>query len=158
MPDLSIFKTGAPYHILAYVLHILYTPVSTDTIRYGTLLGSQVFQSFIGGIVAFKALPRPQFAALQQKIFPIYFSMQTALPIILALTYPGARTPLGAASGLGGTFAKTNQWSTLVPMLMIFGTSLANLLVVGPATTKIMHERKHQGALVMSGYIYMGGN
>ena len=102
-------------------------------------------QSFVGGIVAYKALPRPQFASLQQKIFPIYFSLQTALPVVLALTYPGLKTPLGTASGLNGTLAEVNRWSVLVPLLTIFTTSLANLLVIGPATTKIMQERKQQG-------------
>jgi len=128
MPDLSIFQTPAPFHILTY----------------GTLLGTQFFQSFVGGIVAFKALPRPQFSALQQQIFPIYFSIQTALPVVLALTYPGPKTPLGPVSGIQGTFAEVNRWSVLVPLATIFFTGLANALFVGPATTAIMKERKQQ--------------
>lgn len=134
--------------------------------RYGTLLGTQFFQvrirplskfrfllmltsffsqSFIGGIVAFRTLSRPQFAALQAKIFPIYFGLQTALPAILAVTYPGARSPLGTASGLQGTFAEVNRWSVLAPLATMFVAGLANLLVIGPTTTKIMAERKQQG-------------
>ncbi|PSS22392.1 hypothetical protein M430DRAFT_137592 [Amorphotheca resinae ATCC 22711] len=128
MPDLSILKSPAPYHI----------------ITYGTLLGTQFFQSFIGGIVAFRTLSRPQFAALQAKIFPIYFGLQTALPAILAVTYPGARSPRGTASGLQGTFAEVNRWSVLAPLATMFVAGLANLLVIGPTTTKIMAERKQQ--------------
>ena len=139
---------------------------------YGTLLGTQFFQvcflsisepkdrltvslqSFVGGIVAYKALPRPQFSSLQQAIFPIYFSMQTALPIVLALTVPGERTPLGGTpSGLGGFLTEKNRVSVLVPILTIFATSLANLLFIGPATTRIMRERKHQGNLHMSKFL-----
>jgi len=129
MPDLSIFASPAPYHI----------------ITYGTLLGTQFFQSFVGGIVAFRALPRPQFSSLQQKIFPIYFGLQTALPAVLALTYPGINTALGKApSSLAGTFSEANRWDVLVPILTVFVTGLINTVYVGPATTKIMKERKHQ--------------
>jgi len=129
MSEVSIFKTLAPYHILTY----------------GTLLGSQVFQSFIGGIVAFRALPRPQFSSLQQKIFPIYFTMQTGLPVILALTYPGVRTALGTATnGISGTLVEANRWSVLAPLATIFVAGIINMAYVGPATTRIMKERKHQ--------------
>jgi len=68
--------------------------------------------------------------------------MQTALPVVLALTYPGA---LGAPSGLYGTFAEANKWSVLVPIATIFVAGLANLVYIGPSTTNIMKERKHQG-------------
>jgi hypothetical protein len=33
----------------------------------------------------------------------------------------------------------------MTPLLTMFVTGLANLMAVGPATTKIMKERKHQG-------------
>ena len=32
----------------------------------------------------------------------------------------------------------------LAPLVIMFSTSLANALVVGPATTRVMRERKHQ--------------
>jgi len=131
MPDLSILGSLAPYHLISY----------------GTLLGTEFFQSFIGGIVAYKALPRAQFSSLQQAIFPIYFSLQTALPVVLALTYPGSHQTLASSSipsGLGGVLAESNRVSVLLPLTTIFATSVANLLLVGPATTKIMRERKHQ--------------
>ncbi|ERF68918.1 hypothetical protein EPUS_08078 [Endocarpon pusillum Z07020] len=129
MPDLSLLKSPAPYHLISY----------------GTLLGSQVFQSFIGGIVAYRALPRPQFSSLQQAIFPVYFSMQAALPVILALTYPGERTAIGSRpSSLSGVLEQQNRLHVLTPLLTMLVTSLANLMAVGPATTRIMKERKHQ--------------
>lgn len=128
MPDLSILRTPTPYHILTY----------------GTLLGTQFFQSFVGGIVAFKALTRPQFSQLQQKIFPIYFSLQSALPVVLALTYPASRTPLGTVGGLIGVLADVNRWTVLVPLATMFVTSVVNLVLIGPATTKIMRDRKVQ--------------
>lgn len=90
-------------------------------------------------------LERPHFSTLQQKISPIYFSLQTALPVILAITYPGARSPLGTASGPSGFFAGVNRWSVFAPLLTVFVTSLVNLVYVGPATTKVMLERRRQG-------------
>ncbi|CAD6442857.1 209ed46b-7599-4741-b4be-838acc39bfe4 [Sclerotinia trifoliorum] len=128
MPDLSILKTPAPYHI----------------ITYGTLFGTQFFQSFINGIVAFRSLPRAQFSVLQQNLFPIYFGIQTALPAVLAITYPGSHTHLGTVSGISGTLAEVNRWSVLVPLATMFVTGLANMVVIGPATTRLMKERKHQ--------------
>jgi len=118
---------------------------STRFYRWGA---NVLFKSFVGGIVAYRALPRPQFASLQQAIFPIYFSLQTALPIVVALTYPGSHSALGSSSipsGLSGVLAEKNRVNTLMPLMTIVATSAANLLVVGPATTRIMRERKHQG-------------
>ena len=71
--------------------------------------------------------------------------MQTALPVVLALTYPGSRNPLGPASSLSGTFAESNRWSVLAPLATMFVSGLVNLVYVGPATTKIMRDRKVQG-------------
>ncbi|KAI2792517.1 hypothetical protein POX_b02555 [Penicillium oxalicum] len=113
-----------PYHILSY----------------GTLLGTQVFQSFVGGIVAFRALPRPQFATLQTAIFPVYFSMQTALPIVVALT----ASRHGQALGLSGLAAPENRFNTLLPMATVAITGLINMFVLRPLTVKTMRERKHQ--------------
>ena len=71
--------------------------------------------------------------------------MQTVLPAILALTYPGSRSPLGPPSGIQGIFAEVNKWSVLLPLGTMFLTGLANMLYVGPKTTQLMKERKHQG-------------
>ena len=45
--------------------------------------------------------------------------------------------------------ADKNRTHVLAPLLLAFATSVANLAVVGPATTKIMRERKHQGYLLV---------
>lgn len=117
------FTSPAPYHLLAW----------------GTLLGSTIFQSFIGGIISFRALPRPQFSTLQASIFPVYFALQTALPIALLLTYPSIST--------------RNSWApeeilldthALVAIGVMLVTAALNAAVLGPATTRCMKERKHQ--------------
>lgn len=136
MPSSQSFSDPKVYHILSY----------------STLLGSNLFQTFMNGPIAYKALPRPQFSTLQQAIFPPYFAFQTALPVVLALTFPGER--IAAAAGIGearqnagyrGLLHPDNTWSALVPIGLMFVTSALNLLVLGPATTKVMRERKHQG-------------
>jgi hypothetical protein len=113
--------------------------------RYGTLMGSTFYQSFVNGIISYQALPKPMFSQLQQKIFPVYFAMQTALPAVLALTYPGSRGALGPPSSFSGVLAESNRFSVLVPLATMFITGLANVAYIGPATTRIMRERKVQG-------------
>jgi hypothetical protein len=147
MPSfLAALSDPKPYHILTY----------------GTLLGSNLFQTFLAGPVAFKALPRPNFSQLQQAIFPLYFGFQTALPVVLALTWPGERlASAGDAvmrrnAGYRGLLAEENKWIALIPIALMFGTSLANLVWLGPATTKVMKERKHQGMLDMISRVRKG--
>ena len=137
MPSTASFKDPKVFHILTY----------------GTLLGSNLFQTFLGGPLAFKALPRPSFSTLQQAIFPPYFTFQAALPVLLALTWPGEKlaqvggSELTQNSGFWGIFSENNLMTAGVPVFLMFATSAANLLVFGPATTKVMKERKHQGMI-----------
>lgn len=120
---------------------------------YGTLLGSSVYQSFVNGIVSYRALSRPQFATLQAALTPVYFALQTALPVAMALTYPGVKgTSIGkgpaTASGISGFFDSRNYWTVLAPITTILVLNAANLVWVGPVTTRIMKERRHQGTYV----------
>ncbi|KAK3047927.1 hypothetical protein LTR09_010752 [Extremus antarcticus] len=148
MPSLSSFTDPRAYHILTY----------------GTLLGSTFFQTFMAGPLAYIWLPKAQFSTLQQKIFPPFFSLQTALPLLLALTWPGEK--LAGAAGVGamrqhtgwrGLIDDSNMWTALVPIGLMFGTSLLNLVWLGPATTKVLRERKHQGMVTLLGAGNAGG-
>lgn len=103
------------------------------------------FKSFVGGIVAYRVLPRPSFSTLQSGIFPVYFAMQTVLPAALALTFPGTSVVSGSPErSLRGLMLEQNRWSALVPIGTVFFAGLANFAFVGPAATKAMRERKHQ--------------
>lgn len=133
MPSLLDYKA---YHILSY----------------GSFLGATLFQSFIGGVVAFKVLPRPQFSTLQKHTFPVFFALQSVLGLALMVTYPGEKL-LGIGNeyvrenvGFSGLLAEGNRWSVFAPLATIFLTSVLNSLVLGPATTKTMKERHHQGS------------
>jgi len=68
------------------------------------------------------------------------------------LTWPGvklAETALGGvavrkAAGFSGLMQRENLWDALIPVAVMFGSSVLNLAIFGPATTKVMKERKHQ--------------
>jgi len=71
--------------------------------------------------------------------------MQTALPVILALTLPEERTAISSVpSSIAGVFHEDNFTSVLLPLALNFICGAANLLYLGPVTTKCMRERKHQ--------------
>lgn len=83
--------------------------------------------------------------------------MQTALPALLALTWPGDKVAslggedMRSKAGFAGLLEDTNRWTALIPIAVMFGTSLLNLVLLGPATTKVMKERKHQGEFALRG-------
>ncbi|KAL7785522.1 hypothetical protein V8C37DRAFT_393919 [Trichoderma ceciliae] len=123
----SIIASVVPYHIISY----------------GTLLGTTFFHSFINGIVMFRTVNRPSFSAIQGKLFPIYFGMQTAIPAFLALTFPG-NSLLGIKGGISGLLEAPNRWSSLVPIAAMFVSGFLNLAVLLPATTKTIKDRQGQ--------------
>jgi len=129
-PSPSPFQSPATYHLLSY----------------GTLLGSTLFQSFIGGVVAFRVLPRPQFSTLQRHTFPVYFTLQTLTPLALFLTYPSGG-PASLLPSAWSASAKSPAATDVRARWLIgtmFLTALANLVYVGPETTRVMGMRKHQ--------------
>lgn len=91
-----------------------------------------------------RTVDRPAFSAIQQKLFPIYFGMQTALPIVMALTYPG-NSLIGLSSGYKGLLSEFARWHSLVPIATMFLTGIINYTILLPWTTKIMKARRGQG-------------
>ncbi|KAF2850204.1 hypothetical protein T440DRAFT_397573 [Plenodomus tracheiphilus IPT5] len=124
----SPFRSAATYHLLSY----------------GTLLGSTLFQSFIGGVVAFKVLPRPQFATLQRHTFPVYFSLQTLTPLAMLLSYPSGPTALIPLLSSTPKLQTATDARAVWLIGTMFITALANLVYIGPETTRVMGIRKHQ--------------
>ena len=43
-----------------------------------------------------------------------------------------------------GVLEEQNRWTVAVPIGVMFCCNVANLLVLGPTTTRIMKQRKHQ--------------
>lgn len=115
-------------------------------LSYGTFLGATFFQSFIGGVTAYRALPRPMFGRLQEATFPIFFSLQSFLGAVMLLTYPGQTIGgIRVNTGISGAFMRANRWTAFVPLATTLVTSMANLFFLGPATTRAMKQRHHQG-------------
>ena len=115
----------------------------SSTSAYPDFICSQShYQTFVGSLVAYQNLNKAQFGALMGKIFPIYFSIQTVLPAVLAFTFPrSTSTP----AGIHGLLDASNRWGGLVPITTMFLSALANAAVIGPATTKCMYQRRLQG-------------
>ncbi|KIW06200.1 uncharacterized protein PV09_02678 [Verruconis gallopava] len=120
MPGLAAFTSPIAWHILSY----------------GTVLGTSVFNTFFQGIVAFKVLPRPSFSVLQQKLFPYYFALQTGLPVASLLSFP--------TSSLSNLTAGDNLWQVTMPLTLSALLGATNWLVLGPWTTSVIKQRKHQ--------------
>lgn len=108
----------APLHLLAF----------------STLLGTELYQTFVITKVCYNALPRSAFTTLQKHIFPLYFQGQTALLVVVAATVP----PHGPVSFVGSRF----DW---VPLLIAGVTAGLNFMLYGPRTRQAMIDRIHQG-------------
>ncbi|KAI0603066.1 hypothetical protein F4775DRAFT_11429 [Biscogniauxia sp. FL1348] len=130
--------------------YILLSPAPYHVLSYGTLLGTQVFHTFINSLTSIKVLERPQFGILQRALFPTYFGIQTVAPVVLALTYPGSsvlRTALDGtttSTGIGGVLHASNRWGVLVPLCTIFATGLVNWVYLLPETNKLTAKRRDQ--------------
>ena len=92
----------------------------------------------------FKTVERPIFSSIQQAIFPIYFSIQTAAPLLMALTFPG-NALFGLPSGVQGLLNQSQLYQSLLPIGIMFVTGITNLLVLLPMVTGVMKERRGQG-------------
>ena len=71
--------------------------------------------------------------------------MQTALPLVLALTFPSERTAIGTnPSSFAGVLDPANRLSVLTPLSIVFVAGLINAAYLEPLVTKTMRQRKHQ--------------
>ncbi|KAI0810419.1 hypothetical protein GGR55DRAFT_679012 [Xylaria sp. FL0064] len=104
----------APLHLLAF----------------STLLGTQLYQSFVVTKICFVSLPRPAFTTLQKRLFPIYFRSQSLLLLLTVVTVP-SRGPLSM-------IASKAAW---IPFAIAGLTATLNCWVYGPRTRQIMLER-----------------
>ncbi|KAH6842366.1 hypothetical protein B0I37DRAFT_447846 [Chaetomium sp. MPI-CAGE-AT-0009] len=112
-----LFGNPAPFHLLFY----------------STLLGTELFQTFINTKICFVALPRSAFTTLQKRIFPVYFWTQTTLVVLSAITFP--------PHGISSLVIQKGDW---IPYAVATVTSVMNLAVYGPRTQKAMVNCIHQ--------------
>ncbi|KAK4168254.1 putative mitochondrial outer membrane protein [Cladorrhinum sp. PSN259] len=104
-------------------------------IVYSTLLGTQLYQTFVMTKVSYNALSRPAFRTLQKRVFPLYFKAQACLVLLNAITFP--------ASGPGGLATNKADW---IPHLIAGVTAILNLSIYEPRTRRSMIQVAHQEA------------
>ncbi|KAL2050415.1 hypothetical protein ABVK25_009249 [Lepraria finkii] len=73
---------------------------------YGTLPGTELYQSFVMTKICYDALPMPAFTTLQKRVFPVYFRLQSLLFLLTAATHP----PYGPVSPCSPRLAIWHQW------------------------------------------------
>ncbi|KAI3322639.1 hypothetical protein HD806DRAFT_498854 [Xylariaceae sp. AK1471] len=112
-------------------LHSFLAPL--HLLSFSTLLGMQLYQTFIVTKICHVTLPRSAFTTLQKRLFPIYFRSQSLLLFLTAVTIP-SQGPLSLI---------TNK-AAWIPFTITSVTATLNLLVYGPGTRQIMMERIHQ--------------
>ncbi|CEQ39251.1 SPOSA6832_00784 [Sporobolomyces salmonicolor] len=88
----------------------------------GTVLGSSLWHSFIGGTTAYGTLPRQQFGNLQARLFPKFFALQSAASLALLDFYRRS-----------GRLSRDDKNVWLLGAMAIAG--VVNWLVVGPWTS-----------------------
>ncbi|KAF9270545.1 hypothetical protein L218DRAFT_42253 [Marasmius fiardii PR-910] len=104
---------------------------------YGWLFGTSVWVTFFGGVIAYRALPRQQFGALQHKVFPAYFVqsilLSSGLLGIWVFTHPDVTTHI-----TNPLIADVAQVYALAFAILAQG---ANYFVIGPMTSRTMFQR-----------------
>jgi len=117
------------------------------------LFGFNVWQSFVGGILAYKTLPRQTFGLLQSRIFPVYFSLSTLLTAGLltlevklrpALYHALLRAPVATLRTLytAGQFSPKSVLTSTTGLVLMSGLAhFINGAYVGPEASKVMFKR-----------------
>jgi len=95
---------------------------------FGMWFGTLGWTSTVFGIVAFRNLPRQTFGKLQSKLFPKYFAVTGAMPLLL----------IGTLYSLSGGAPSMHE----IKLLAIAAfTAVANIAVAEPRATEVMFER-----------------
>ncbi|KAI2605590.1 hypothetical protein GGR54DRAFT_633535 [Hypoxylon sp. NC1633] len=102
-------------------------------LSYSTLLGTELYQTFVMTKVCYQSLPRSAFTTLQKRVFPIYFRSQTLLILSTAATIP----PYGPLT----LQASKSYW---IPFAVAATTALLNFFIYGPRTRQLMMDRLRQ--------------
>ena len=95
---------------------------------FGTWFGTLAWTSTVFGIVAFRNLPRQTFGKLQSKLFPKYFTVTGAMPLLM----------IGLLYALTGGAPSMHE----IKLLAIAAfTAIVNLGLAEPKATAVMFER-----------------
>ncbi|KAK3998157.1 hypothetical protein QBC44DRAFT_376027 [Cladorrhinum sp. PSN332] len=100
---------------------------------FSTLLGTELYQTFVMTKVSYNALPRSAFRTLQKRVFPIYFKTQATLLLLNAITFPS-----------GGVWGLSTNKADWIPHLVAGITAILNLSIYEPRTRRSMILVAHQ--------------
>ncbi|KAI0308628.1 hypothetical protein OF83DRAFT_1273655, partial [Amylostereum chailletii] len=110
------------------------------SLGFAFLYGMSVWVSFFAGVIAYRALPRQQFGALQHRVFPVYFNLTILFSggLLGLWTYTHPDVLAYATNPLVPDVAQAYTLLTIVILQSI------NSLVIGPLTSKTMFKRHRQ--------------
>lgn len=103
-------------------------------LSYGTLIGTEIYQTFFMTKICFQALPMSAFTTLQKRVFPVYFQIQLGLVVATIISYPSNRF-----------LSILHNPADLSILASAAALSALNLFKYGPRTSAVMVERIHQG-------------
>jgi len=109
-------------------------------LAYAWLFGMSLWITFFGGVIAYRALPRPMFAALQHQVFPVYFVISSILSSGMLGLWTWSHPDI-IVHILRPNVADVAQAYALGCVLLL---QSLNYFVVGPMTSKVMFQRHRQ--------------
>jgi hypothetical protein len=131
---------STPKSLSLPVLGQLLSPDALHFLAYSWVFGQTIWVSFIGGVIAHKTLPRPQFISLQAKSFPAHFgsSLLISSALLARWIYSHPRVLEQLSSPLQSDVA---QAYALASVVLLQGT---NYFHIGPTTNTVIHARVRQ--------------
>ncbi|KAL4243199.1 TMEM205-like domain-containing protein [Abortiporus biennis] len=115
----------------------LFTLRGLYLVGYSWAFGMSLWVTFIGGVIAFKSLPRQQFGNLQHRTFPIYFGLSIGIGSALLYLWTASH-PLVLSHLSNPRVADVAQAYTLASVII---AQIANQFVIGPLVSKTMFQR-----------------
>jgi hypothetical protein len=113
---------------------------------YSTLLGTQLYQSFIVTKITHRALPISSFTTLQKKLFPAYFRTTALLALGTIVAWPHWKTGDAFRGRLAWKEGRGWEVALLGTMVVMVGINWGWL---GEAVRGVMVERVHQGEMLI---------
>jgi len=107
------------------------------TLGFSFIFGMSLWVTFIGGIIAYKALPRQHFGTLQHRTFPVYFKLNAVVSSGLLFAWIRNHSTV-IAQFAHPTVPDVSQAYALGVVAIAHGL---NVVWFGPATSKLLTAR-----------------
>ncbi|KAI0281597.1 hypothetical protein BGY98DRAFT_190655 [Russula aff. rugulosa BPL654] len=107
------------------------------TLGFSIIFGASLWVTFIGGVIAYKTLPRQQFGALQQRLFPVYFNLNAI--VSSGLLFAWIRNHSTVIAELAHPTVPDVSQAYALGVVAI--AHALNIVCFGPATSKLLTMR-----------------